>query len=292
MTPHSARRSALIQIHIAVLLAGGTGLFGKLLDLSPMAITCGRTLVGSVALALVAIFLRVNLRLHGLRSSVLLALSGVALAAHWVTFFHSIQISTVAVGLLAFSTFPLMVTFLEPVFFRERLHRRDLIIAVIVTAGIVLVTPSFDVSNRLTQGVLWGLLSALLCALVSLLSRFAAGVYPATAAAFYQQAITALCTLPFVLSDWPVFTLRDGLLLVLLGVVFTALLQVLIITSLRHVRAQVASVMFGLEPLYGIVLAWLLLAEVPAMRTLLGGLLICSAVVWISLTHSSHAPES
>ena len=94
---------------------------------------------------------------------------------------------------------------------------------------------------------------------MSLLSRFAAGVYPATTTGFYQQAITALCTLPFIQNDWIKLTLKDGLLLVLLGVVFTALLQVLIITSLRHVRAQVASVMFGLEPLYGIAFAWLLL---------------------------------
>src|SRR6478735_615152 len=183
-----ARRLALIQIHVAVLLAGGTGLFGKLLNLGPTTITCGRTLVGSIALGFVACFLRVDLRLRDVRSSVLLCLSGIALAVHWVTFFHSIQVSTVAVGLLAFSTFPLMVTLLEPIFFRETLHRRDVVTGLIVTVGLVLVTPSFDLGNRLTQGVLWGLLSAVACALVSLLSRSAAQVYPATSVGFYQQA--------------------------------------------------------------------------------------------------------
>ncbi|RYD76688.1 MAG: EamA family transporter, partial [Verrucomicrobiaceae bacterium] len=150
--PRREHQIALLQLHLAVLLAGGTALFGKLLTVSPTIITCGRTLVASAALAVVAFFLKTSLRLRDSRSSLMLLSSGIALAVHWITFFQSIQVSTVAVGLLAFSTFPLLVTFLEPLFFREKLHRHDIVTAAIVTAGLVVVTPSFELSNRLTQG--------------------------------------------------------------------------------------------------------------------------------------------
>ena len=78
---------------------------------------------------------------------------------------------------------------------------------------------------------------------------------------------------------------QDLLLLVILGVVFTALGQGLVVASLQQLRAQTASVIFGLEPVYGILLAWLLLGEIPAPRTLVGGVLICGAVLWASVQH-------
>ena len=125
-----------------------------------------------------------------------MALGGAILAAHWFTFFLSIQVSTVAIGLLGFATFPLFVTFLEPVVFGERLHRYDVIAALVVVAGLVLVTPSFDVGNTLTQGLLWGMLSAFTFALLALLNRAYARSYPAVTVVFYQQAFAALCMLP------------------------------------------------------------------------------------------------
>jgi drug/metabolite transporter (DMT)-like permease len=277
-------RLGLIQIHIAVLLAGGAGLFAKLLPVSPMVLVSGRTLFGSLALLIVAMLTRSSLRLHSAKDLFALALCGAILAVHWCTFFLSIQVSTVAIGLLAFSTFPLFATFLEPVVFGERLHRRDVITAVVVTMGLVLVTPSFDIGNHLTQGLLWGIVSAFSYAVLSLLSRSYASKYPAIGISFYQQGFAALCTLPLALQWEGTLAGRDLALLVLLGVVFTALGQGLVVASLRHLRAQTTSVVFGLEPVYGIVLAWLMIGETPGLRTLLGGLLICGAVLWASLT--------
>ena len=195
----SKSRYSLIQLHVSVVLAGGAGLFAKFIAASPVVITCGRTLFGLHALAGAAALMRSSLRLHSRRDLFMLALSGTVLAVHWFSFFLSIQVSTVAIGLLAFSTFPLFVTFLEPLIFRERLHSYDVIIALVVVAGLFLVTPSRDISNHLTQGVLWGVLSALTYAVLSLLNRSSVRVYPALTVAFYQQAFAALCALPFAL---------------------------------------------------------------------------------------------
>ena len=83
---------------------------------------------------------------------------------------------------------------------------------------------------------------------------------------------------------------RPVLLFLLLGVVFTALPQALVVSSLRHIRAQVASVVIALEPVYGILFAILLLHEIPTLRTVLGGVLICGAVSWASYRHSQVTP--
>jgi drug/metabolite transporter (DMT)-like permease len=215
----------------------------------------------------------------------MLALSGALLAVHWYSFFLSIQVSTVAIGLLAFSTFPLFVTFLEPFVFNERLHGYDVIMALVVVTGLILVIPNWDMGNQLTQGALWGVLSAATYAALSLLNRSYVRVYPALTVSLYQQASAALCTLPFALQCQDVPAGCDILLLLVLGVIFTALAQGLTVASLRHLRAQTVGVAFGLEPVYGILLAWLLLNEQPASRTLCGGFLICCAVIGSSFKH-------
>ncbi|TFW03422.1 EamA family transporter [Oxalobacteraceae bacterium OM1] len=291
MPPYDTHhRTGLLQIHVAVLLAGGAGLFAKLLDVSPAMLTAGRTVFGSGALLLFAAAAKVSLRLRSTRDAVAIALSGAVLAAHWASFFQAITVSTVAIGLLAFSTFPLFTTLLEPLVFRERLRRQDLLTALVVTAGLVLVTPSFDLRDHLTQGMLWGMLSACLYVVLSLVSRSYAGTYPAACVSFYQQGVAALCTVPFALQRPGELAGGNLMYLAVLGVIFTALGQGLVNASLRHLRAQTVSVVFGLEPVYGILLAWLLLGEVPAARTLLGGALICGAVLLASWMRRS-APD-
>lgn len=279
----------LVQIHTATLLAGFTGLFAKFLDVSPGVLTAGRTVFGSLALFLAVKPLETSLRIATPRDLLILALSGLILAIHWLSFFHSIQISTVAVGLLAFSSFPLFVTFLEPLLFRERFRLSDVFATTVVVIGLVFVTPAFNLRNQVTQGVLWGVLSGLAYALVSLLSRSCVRTVPALSVTFYQQAFAVLFVLPTLLGDRGTLSLRTILLLLVLGVIFTAFAQVLFVSSLRHIRAQLASVIIGLEPVYGALFAWALLGEVPSARTVLGGLLICSAVLAMTLRHLSVA---
>jgi drug/metabolite transporter (DMT)-like permease len=283
------RRIGLTQIHIAVLLAGGAGLFAKLVPVSPMVLTSGRTIFGSLALLVFAILTKTSLRLRSRKDLLTLLASGMILAAHWFTFFLSIQVSSVAIGLLAFSTFPLFTTFLEPLVHGERLRRQDVVTAIVVSAGLVLVTPSFDFGNQLTQGLLWGILSAFCYAVLSLISRATTSSYPAASIAFYQQGFAALCSLPFALQWEGTLAMNDVLYLAVLGIVFTALLQGLVVASLRHLRAQTTSVVFGLEPVYGILLAWLVIGETPAVRTVAGGILICGAVLWASVSHGKAA---
>lgn len=272
-------KQGLVEINIATLFFGFAGLFAKFISLSPVAIVFGRTLFAGLILFIVLSFLPgERLTVHSMRDMATLALSGAVLAVHWFTFFHSIQISTVAIGLLTFSTFPLFVTFMEPYFFAEQLRPFDILVAMVVIVGLALVIPEFDFSNNITQGVFLGVLAGFTFAALSLLNRRHVQTYSPLIVAFYQYSFAAIFTLPILVHVWIPPTRQDILLLFILGVVCTALAQTLYIHSLVHIKAQLASVVSGLEPVYGIIFALVLLGEIPSRRTIVGGVIILGAV--------------
>lgn len=282
-----ARKSVpggLASIHVAVFLFGLAGLLGKMLTLPPPVIVFSRALLAALALGSL-LWIRNSSRPLKSPHWFFFAVTGSVLAVHWLTFFKSIQVSTVAIGLISFSSFPLFVTILEPVAFRERLQAFDLMTCLLVIAGLVLVAPNFDLSQHPTQGVVWGTASGLTFAILSILNRKYVRGIPALAMVEMvelgagQNAVATVLLLPFVCGSGIHMTLRDAMLLIVLGLLCTACGHVLFIRGLATVRAQVASVLTGLEPLYGISLAWMVLHEVPPLRTLLGGLLILGAII-------------
>lgn len=281
MTPHSRN---LLQIHGAVLLFGLAGLFGKLLALFPAAIVFGRVVFAIPPLLVVAAFWRVPLRPRSRGSLLAFLALGALLAAHWTTFFQSVQVSSVAVALITFATFPVFVAFLEPLFFRERLRIADVVLAIAALAGVAILIPDFDLGDRTMQGVCWGIASGLTFALLSLLNRKYVRHHSSIAITLYQDAFAALALLPFVVFRWPTLVIKDVLLLLILGVLCTAAAHALFIAGLRGVKARPASMIACLEPVYGALLAAILLREVPSARTLSGGLVVLGVAFYATLT--------
>ena len=273
MTPPAA----LVALHAAVALFGFAGLFGKWLALSPVAIVLGRTAIAAMALGI--------LRLRaGERApfDVRLVANGIVLALHWVSFFAAVQVSTVAIGLLGYASFPLFTLIVERLFLARRLRRREGATALLVTAGLVLLVPELSVANPVVQGLGWGLVSGLTFALIVVMNRRWAATRTATDIAFWQNTIAAATLLPFAwTSPWALGTIggREIMLLIVLGLACTALAHTLFIAALSNVTAHTASVVAALEPVYGIALAFAFLDEVPGARTLAGGALIVAAAV-------------
>jgi len=277
------KNRSLLEIHVAVLLFGLAGLFGKFLAVPALVIVFGRTFFATLVLSALLVFGKQKLPKTTGKDLVMLISLGALLAFHWFTFFYSIQISTVAVGLLSFSSFPLFVTFLEPWIFREKLKLFDLISAALVLAGLVLVIPAFDFENNITQGVFWGTLSGFSFAILSLMNRKYVSAYAPVVIAWYQNGIASLVLIPFLFFwEWQL-GMTDLFWLVILGVFCTALAHALFIKSLGQIKTQLASIITGLEPVYGIVFAFFLLDEIPSLRTLLGGGIILGAVLFATL---------
>lgn len=277
------KNKSLLEIHIAVLLFGASGLFGKLLSLPSIVIVAGRVFFSSIFLLLLILYFKKDIRLKEKKHYFYLLIMGIILAIHWTTFFKSIQVSTVATGLISFSAFPIFVTFLEPVFFRERIKAFDILTAAVSFVGVILITPQLKLSDNATQGVIYGLVSGLTYAVLSMLNRKYVKEYSSMTIAFYEQFIAAIVLVPLSILQKPVFQPKDMLLLVLLGVIFTGLSHMLFINGLKNVRTQTAGIISGLEPLYGVIFAAGLLKEIPEFREVLGGVIILGTAFYTTI---------
>lgn len=275
-----SRRNGLASIHIAVLLFGLAGLFAKWVDLPAVIIVLGRVIFSSLFLWFLLKIKKERLRLLSGRDYLLMITAGIVLAVHWTTFMQSIQTSTVAIGTLTFSTFPLFVTFLEPVLFREKIRLSSVVSAVIMLCGVLFIVPEFQLGNTMTQGVVWGMTGSLSYAVLSLMNRKFMEKYTSSLTAFYEQATAGIVLLPSVFLLKPAVNGKDILVLLLLGVVFTAVAHTMYIDGLGTVKVQTAGIISGLESVYGILAAFLFLGEKPGIKELAGGVIILGVVFY------------
>lgn len=275
----NARSRSLAEIHLAVFLFGFPGLFGKWLPLSPPLIVFGRVLFASLALLAVLGFRRRSFRITPRRDLALLVLCGLVLAVHWTMFFKAVQVSSVAVGLLAYSSFPVFTILLEPVLTRERWNPASLVYALACALGIFLIVPAFDLADAIVRGVLWGLGAGLTFSVLTILNRVLASRQSSLAVAFYQDLFAGLFLLPAVIGSSFVLSGRDWLLFVALGVFCTAAAHTLFIDGMKSVEARTASILSSLEPVYGILLALVFLKESPSLRTVSGGAMVLAAAL-------------
>ena len=277
----------MLGLHLAVFLFGLAGLFSKFLLVPAVVIVWGRTAFAVMASSLYLAARRDRFELRSRVDGVRLAIQGLVLAFHWVAFFHSIQISSVAIGLLSFATFPAFVLLFEAMLFGAKVRRIDALGVGLLLCGVALIVPQFSLTSDALWGVVWGILSAVSFAALTLLNRKLSGSYGAAQISLVQSAVAALVLTPLVLGKLDELTVREWWLLLCLGVFCTALAHTLFIHSLSKVRAFVASIVVSLEPVYGIAAAFVLLGEVPAAREVVGGAIIIGATVLIALSPSA-----
>ena len=286
--------SALAAAHGAAVLFGLTGILGALIRFDAVAITAGRAGFAATALLVLALTQRRPL-LQGLgprRAGIVLA-SGFLLAVHWITFFMAVKVGGVAVATLGFASFPAFIALLDVVLFRERIGPAEGTMLALVTLGLVLVTPSFDVGDQGTVGLLWGLASGLSFAGLAICNRRGNRGMDAIQVAFWQNLVVALLVLPLLglglaggaaAIDWV-----SWFWLAVLGVLCTGLAHTLFVKSLEALDARSAGMIIALEPVYAIACAWWLFGEEPSGRMLVGASLIILATVLLAMGHTPSA---
>ena len=297
--------SALAAAHGVAVLFGLTGILGALIRFDAVAITAGRAGFAATALLVLALVQRRPL-LQGLgsRRAGILLVSGLLLAVHWITFFLAVKVGGVAVATLGFASFPAFIALLDVVLFRERIGRAEGMMLSLVTLGLVLVTPSFDVGDQGTVGLLWGLASGLSFAGLAICNRRGNRGMDAIQVAFWQNLVVALLVLPLLglglappqiahsqaPSSWvtgaAAIDLVSWFWLAVLGVLCTGLAHTLFVKSLEALDARSAGMIIALEPVYAIACAWWLFDEEPSGRMLVGASLIILATVLLAMGHT------
>jgi len=283
--PTISRAGALFRLHLAAILFGSTALFGEAVHVGPVAIVFGRTVFAVLALSLVAAWAR-SAPWRGLapRGIATLCVLGAMLALHWVTFFMAVQYGGVALATLGFASFPVFVALLEAVILRSRPPARDVLVLLLVTAGMVLITPRFSLADAGTAGLLWGILSGAIYAAIAVLNRYRSPGAGSAQSCWWQCLAACIAIAPFSAGALDGLSARDWLLLALLGAVCTGLAYTIFLQALDTVKAQTVAVVISMEPVYAIVLAWFAFGAVPGPHVVLGGALIIGAVLLASLS--------
>ncbi len=282
-------RRSLLELNGAVILLGIVPLFAKLIALDAVGIIGWRAILGGLALVAIIQLRGGGFRVDSRRDGWMVIALGVVMAVHWTTYFQAIQVSTVAVAVVAMFTWPVMTVLLEPLVFGTRYRAGDIGLAACALTGVGLVVPEFSLQSGALQGVAWGLLSALLFAVRNILHRRYLSRYPAMRMMAFQLVVVALCLAPFL--ELPEST-NDWWLLALLGLVFTALAHTLLVGTMRELRAKTVGMISCLQPAYGIAAAALLLGEMPGWRGILGALIVFAVAVLETLKAPGEARRS
>jgi len=256
----------LIILHIAVLLAGWTGIFGRLISLGGLPLVWYRMITSVVVLATVLGFMR---KIHRTAPRAVLKICGcgILLAMHWVAFFASIQASNVSIGVACVATSCFFTTLFDPIINRKAMQWKNILLSFIAIAGILFI---FSIDVRYRLGIVLGLLCAALYSLFSILNINVANETKEDSATMLLYELMGgvlfltLC-IPAFRALFPTEAVvpqgTDLLSLLLLGSVFTVIPFLFQLQALRKLSAFTVNMAYNLEPLYSIAMAAILFGE-------------------------------
>ena len=256
-------KQAFLQLHLAILLASCSGIFGNLISLDPVLITGYRMLLASVMLLLL-LFIKNGRIIVGRKDSHILWL-GVLLAFHWIFFYGSIKYANVSVGVVCFCLSGFFTALISPWINRKRISWVELLLSSLTLVGILLIF-HFDASFR--TGIVLGIISSLLFVLYATLNEQvnqSGQVIKTTALQMVGGTLAMGLLLPFYragkssLSLLP--TSEDFVFLFLLALGCTVCMCLLLNRAQKVISAFTVSLSFNLEPVYSILLAVLLFDE-------------------------------
>lgn len=257
-------KQAYIKLHIALILAGFTGIFGKLITLNAELISWYRLFLSSI---IMLIFFTVKGKFPSISNSNKLKISftGLILGVHWVLFYGSIKYSNISVGVVCFALSSFFNAVLGPLINRKRLSLQELFLSSLTLCGIALIF-GMDASYRV--GISLGVCSSICSALYTLYSERIVKGYDSATFMLYQMSggcIGLTLLMPLFLWLFPVESLIPSLAdfrwLLVLSAFCTVLLYFLISSSLKKISSFTISLTFNLEPLYTILLAVLIYKE-------------------------------
>ena len=278
-----SNRKDILYLNFAVMMFGIAGVIGQYVEVPSVMVALGRVICSSINLLAIALLKKESLKLERKKDYALIIFTGAVLALHWTSFFQSIQVSSVAIGTITFSTFPLFLTFLEPLIYREKLSVRSIVSAIILLIGVIITIPEFSMENQVTIGIAWGMLSSLTYAIITLANRYFSGKYQGRIVSLYEQGTAAVVLLPTLFLVKATWRTQDIIGVALIGCICTAFAYSLYISAQRKVKAQTAGLISGMETVYGIIYALILLGEVPTLREVIGGIVILSVGLYSSL---------
>ncbi|MDQ6757765.1 MAG: DMT family transporter [Bacteroidota bacterium] len=257
-------KKAFIQLHVAVFLAGFTAILGKLITLNEGLLVWYRMLITAIVLG-VFLYFKNEIKCLSLKSSLQLFGVGAIVAMHWVTFYGSIKYSNVSVSLTCLSAIGFFTAFIEPLIMHRRIDVLEIFLGLLAIAGIYLI---FNFYPQYKVGILFGIISAMLASIFPILNKNLLKKFSAKNVTVYEMiggVISLTLIIPFYLKQFPAAyyfpTAKDWIWLLILSLLCTAFTFILALNALKKISPFTANLAYNLEPVYGIILAFIIFHE-------------------------------
>ena len=264
---------------LATLFISTSGVLGRHIAMPSEVIIWFRAALAMVLLYLYCKYKKIDLTVTSTKDYKSFFISGLLMAVHWITYFYALKLSNVALGVLSLYTFPIIIALLEPLFLKVKFDPIYILLGVMVLTGLFILTPEFNIESTQVKGILFGVFSAFCYAVRVLILKQHVAKYNGTMLMFYQTVIITILLLP-TLFFMDISGLESQFpYLLLLAFLTTAIGHSLMLHSLKFFSASTASIISSLQPIFGIILAFFFLQEIPTMRTFWGGSLILLTVV-------------
>lgn len=269
----------LLLLALATLFISTSGTLGKFIDLPTPVIIWWRAALGSLFLFIFCKYKKLSVNIKSKKDIPSILIGALLLGLHWVTYFYALKLSNVALGMLSMFTFPVITALLEPFFTKLKLNPIHVLLALMVLLGIYILAPDFNFENTHLKGILFGVFSALCYSLRNLILKRHVHTYDGTVLMMQQTFIVSIVLLPVMfLMDTSNITTQFPYVITL-ALVTTAIGHSLFISSLKHFSVSTASIIGSAQPVFGIIIAFFFLNEIPTINTFIGGALILSTVV-------------
>lgn len=264
-TPKALNKN-LIILHFTVFIWGFTGILGQLITISAVQLVWYRVLIAFVSLFLYFKFSKTDFKVER-KIMLKMVFTGALVGGHWILFFASIKLSTVPVSLVCLSSITLFTAIFEPLINKTRISKLEIMAGLLIITGIVLI---FKFETKYTKGIIAGLASAVCAALFSIINSRFVKKSEAPIIAFYELtgAFFWISVYLFATNGYNQKLLlkpADIGYLVLLGTVCTSLAYVAGVSVMRELSAFRVALITNLEPVYGIIMAFIFFGDMNKM---------------------------
>ena len=271
---------AYLFLHIAILLWGITAILGKLISYNEYVLVWFRTgLVSLIFLFFPSVYK--ELKTISWQHVIKIAGVGITVSIHWIFFYGAIKYANVSIALSLMATVALMTSFIEPLVTKAKFQWYQALLGVMVIPGIYLIFYYSDASHF--TGIIMAILSAFFASLFTSLNKKFVHYTPPISFSFIQilgAFVFLSIWLPVYLRYFPgALYIGDSLDFIYLGVLAffcTIIPYILYMKALKHLDAFTTNLANNLEPVYGIILAWIIFQENKEMdaRFYIGTLII------------------
>lgn len=272
-----------LHLHFIVFIWGFTAVLGDLITIKAVPLVWYRMLLGALFVLIYIVYNKKKLKIS-LQSLFKFAFVGLLIALHWLAFFSAVKVSNVSITLAMMSTGAFFASLLEPIFFKRKIIKYEVVFGLIVIIGLYII---FKVESEYLTGILLALLSAFLGALFSIFNGMMVKNHDATIISFYELLFGVICISIYILftggfsfSFFEV-SFNDWTYLLILASICTAYAFIASVHLMKWISPYTLMLTTNMEPVYGILLALLILGEKEYMSPTfyLGAIIILITVI-------------